>query len=69
VIALSGRARRNADRELARVLAFLDYRISIAREAGALPGATDADAKIAEWLAQRLLNVRADLERLRHRTP
>ena len=60
MIALSGCAKRNADRELARVLAFIDKRVSSIR-------AADAAAKVAEFHSRELEDIRADLERLEHR--
>lgn len=69
MIALSGCARRNADRELARVLAFLDRQVVIARAAKVMADATDTDADFEEWLARRIEAIRDELERLAHRTP
>lgn len=60
MIALAGCAKRNADRELARVLAFIDRRVAAIR-------AADREAKVEEFYCPELDDIRAGLERLEHR--
>lgn len=57
---LIGCAKRNADRELARVLEFIDRRVAAFR-------AADREARIEEFYCRELDEIRADLEALEHR--
>lgn len=69
MIAMSGCARRNADRELARVLAFIDKRMARLDELVAERSGARWDALTNDWTSERaaLGDLRADLERLEHR--
>lgn len=65
MIALSGCARKNADRELARVLAFIEKRIQYERTTLSPESFTGQDRVAAVTSALGALH--ADLAALRHR--